>query len=142
MSAAAFANARLARSLGLRRLGHGAPLAFTVVSGLHLALALAGASPFPVFFLLQATAMCLFGFIGANFNAMAMEPMGRLAGTAAAVVGFLQTLVGAALGTLIGLACDGSVVPLAAGHAVLGLTAIGIALVAERGGLMAPRNVP
>ena len=136
MSAASFTNARLVERLGMRRLGHGALVGFTLLSVVQFALAAAGFEVFAVFFVLQAGTLFLFGFIGANFNALAMEPVGHIAGTAAALVGFTQTFLGAVLGSLVGQAYDGTTLPLAAGYALLGLATLAIVTLTERGRLM------
>ncbi len=136
MSAASFINARLVTRLGMRRLGHGALIGFTALSALQLAVVLAGVEVFVVFFALQAGTLFLFGFIGANFNALAMEPVGHIAGTAASLVGFTQTFLGAVLGTVVGQAYDGTAVPLVAGYALLGLATLAVVAVTEHGRLM------
>jgi hypothetical protein len=53
----------------------------------------------------------------ANFNSIAMEPLGAIAGTASSTLGFAQTVGGGLVGALIGQAYDGTVFPLAAGYA-------------------------
>ena len=140
MSVASFTNARLVARLGMRRLGHGALVAFTAVATLQFAVAALGSESFAVFFVLQATAFFLFGFIGANFNALAMEPMGHMAGTAAAMIGCTQMLCGAVLGSLVGRAYDGTAVPLTAGFALLGAATLVVVAVTERGRLMRPQT--
>ncbi|MGO4842851.1 MFS transporter, partial [Rhizobiaceae sp. 2RAB30] len=80
-------------------------------------------------------AMLQFGWIGSNFNAIAMEPLGHVAGTASSVQGFIQTIGGAILGAIIGQAFDGTVMPLTAGFFLLSLLALGLVLFAERGKL-------
>ena len=61
-----------------------------------------------------------------------MEPMGHIAGVAAAVTGAVSTLVALVMGTLIGRAYDGTVIPLIAGFALLGLAALIVTEWAER----------
>ncbi len=139
MSAASLINASLVRSIGMRPLSHAALICFTVVSLLHLGLALTLPVPFWVFFALSAVTFILFGFIGANFNALAMEPMGHIAGTAASVIGFAQTFLGAVLGSIIGQAYAGTIIPLVGGYALLGVASLAIVAVAERGKLMRPQ---
>jgi len=136
MSAASFTNARLVERLGMRKLGHAALLGFTALAVVQYVFAAAGVESFALFFVLQAAAFFLFGFIGANFNALAMEPMGHIAGTAASMVGFTQTFMGAILGSLVGQAYDGTAVPLTAGFALLGVGTLAIVAVTERGRLM------
>src|SRR5690606_12387827 len=104
MALSSFTNSRFVGRFGMRRLSHGALLGFMLVNGLWLALSLAGPIPFPVFFVLFSLAMFQFGWVGPNFNAIAMEPLGHVAGTAAAVLGFVTTLGGGIVGALIGQA--------------------------------------
>ena len=83
----------------------------------------------------MALTLFCFGLIMPNFNAIAMEPMGRIAGTASSFFGAVTTGVGAALGLWIGQQYDGSVTPLLAGFAAFGLAGLAIVLVTERGKL-------
>jgi DHA1 family bicyclomycin/chloramphenicol resistance-like MFS transporter len=98
--------------------------------------------PLILFIAIFASAMIPFGALGANFNALAMEPLGWLAGTASSFLGFTQTLAGGILGTLIGQAFDGTVTPLAAGFCIVSLAALAMVLIAERGRLFQPHNPP
>jgi DHA1 family bicyclomycin/chloramphenicol resistance-like MFS transporter len=84
---------------------------------------------------IQAPVMFLFGLMGTNFNSLSMEPLGRVAGTAASVFGFMQTVGGALLGTFIGQAYNGSVLPIALGYVILGSVSLCFVLIAERGKL-------
>lgn len=63
----------------------------------------------------------VFGIVGltlGNLNALAMEPLGHIAGLAASVVSALATVVSVALAVPVGLAFDGTVFPLMIGVAV------------------------
>jgi DHA1 family bicyclomycin/chloramphenicol resistance-like MFS transporter len=62
-----------------------------------------------------------------------MEPMGHIAGVAAAVVGSLSSLVAVSAGTPIGRLYDGTVIPLVTGFACMGLAALLSTEWAERG---------
>jgi DHA1 family bicyclomycin/chloramphenicol resistance-like MFS transporter len=59
------------------------------------------------------------GILFGNQNALAMEPLGHLAGIGAAVVGSLSTLISMPLGTLIGQSYKGTVLPLVVGMVLL-----------------------
>jgi DHA1 family bicyclomycin/chloramphenicol resistance-like MFS transporter len=59
------------------------------------------------------------GVLFGNLNALAMEPLGHIAGIGAAVVGALSTLISVLLGTLIGQSYNGTILPLVIGLAVL-----------------------
>lgn len=137
MAASSFLNSRLVGRIGTRRLSQIALLGFISVSGLHLALALAygGATPFPLFLALLIAMMSFFGFVPTNFNALAMEPLGHVAGVGSSVLGAAQTLGGGILGGLIGYLYDGTLVPLLGGFLGLACLSFGLVAIAERGRL-------
>ena len=58
-------------------------------------------------------------------NSLALEPMGALAGTAAAAIGSLTLLLGAFLASFIDRAITGSVTPIAVGYLVYGVASLG-----------------
>ncbi len=133
---ASFFNSRFVGRLGMRRVSHAAVIGFAGIGLLHLGLiAGLGAPPLWAFVLLLALNLFCFGLIMPNFNAIAMEPMGRIAGTASSFVGAVTTGMGALLGLWIGQAYDGSVTPLVAGFAGFGLVGLAAVLVTERGRL-------
>jgi DHA1 family bicyclomycin/chloramphenicol resistance-like MFS transporter len=68
-------------------------------------------------------------------NSLSMEPLGNVAGTAASVFGFTQTVGGALLGTYIGQQFNGTLVPNATGYVVMGLCMLACVLIAEKGKL-------
>jgi MFS transporter, DHA1 family, multidrug resistance protein len=135
MSVASFTNSKLVMRFGMRRLSHGALIGFTAVSGLMTVLAAFGPVPFPLFLGLFATVMVFFGAIGSNFNAIGMEPLGHLAGTASSVQGFFQTVGGALVGAGVGQMFDGTVLPLSLGFFTVGALALVFVLIAEKGRL-------
>lgn len=137
MAAASFTNSRLVERMGMRRLSHTALMCFAglIALALVLALGLGDAFPFWLFSLMIASIFACFGFIGTNFNALAMDPLGHVAGTASSVLGFLQTFVGGVLGAIIGYMYDGTAVPLFTGYLLLALGAISCVAMAEGGKL-------
>ena len=140
MAASSFANSQLVARFGTRRCSQAALCAFIAIAGLHLALAVAygGATPFWLFLILLIAMMCFFGFVPPNFNALAMEPLGRVAGVGSAVIGCAQTLGGGILGGLVGYAYDGTLVPLLAGFLALAIASLTLVAFAERGTLFPP----
>ena len=132
--AASMLNARLVMKLGMRRLA-GSGLAAT--SGLSVmffivTLLLDGHPPL---WTLMGYLLLTFFFVGVlfgNFNALAMEPMGHIAGVAAAVIGSLATIISSVLGWALGQAYDGTVRPMIAGFAVLTILAGLSMILAER----------
>jgi MFS transporter, DHA1 family, multidrug resistance protein len=70
-----------------------------------------------------------------NFGAMAMEPVGRVAGVAASLQGFISTGMAAVVGALIGRQYHGGTSTLTGGALICGLVALALVLSAERGRL-------
>ena len=140
MGVAALVNARLVERVGTRRVSHSATLGLIVLSAVHVAVAASGRETMGSFSVLQCLTMFCFGLMGSNFNAMAMEPVGAIAGTASSVLGFTSTCAGAAIGIVIGQAYDGTTVPLAAGFLIMGLVTLVVVFVTERGRLFAPHH--
>ena len=135
MALSNYLNSRLVVRFGMRRLSHGALTGFAVLSGVWFFWSLTGDLPIVPFVILFALIMFQFGWIGSNFNAIAMEPLGHIAGSASSVQGFIQTLGGGLVGALIGQAFDGTTTPLAAGFFGLGLVSLALVAIAERGRL-------
>jgi DHA1 family bicyclomycin/chloramphenicol resistance-like MFS transporter len=63
------------------------------------------------------------GFVMPNTTALAMAPHGRVAGSASALLGTIQFVLGATAGAVVGLLGNGTAVPLAAVVAGCGLAA-------------------
>lgn len=135
MAPAAILNARLVERVGMRRLSHLALAGFLTAALVNLALALVltGPPPLPVFMALLGVNLFCFGFIMPNFNALAMEPLQRVAGTASSFIGFFTTGAGAVFGWVVGQQFAGTVVPLLAGYAALSAAALTIVVLTERG---------
>jgi DHA1 family bicyclomycin/chloramphenicol resistance-like MFS transporter len=141
MILASFINSRLVVRVGMRRVSHFALLAFLAVCGVMALFGYPEKPPLIVFCLFMAAAFFCFGLIGPNFNAMAMEPVGNIAGTASSFIGFYTTAAGATFGWLIGQSFDGSVRPLSIGFTLLALAALVTVLITERGKLARPQHV-
>ena len=142
MGAASFANSRLVRRLGMRRLSHAGLLGFIAVTSLLLLVALhfGGRPPLPLFCVMLAAAHFLLSLTMPNFNAMAMEPLGDVAGTASSFIGAYTTLAGAIGGLVVGQLFDGTVIPLSIGYVGFGLATLGVVLWTEHGRLFAPHH--
>jgi DHA1 family bicyclomycin/chloramphenicol resistance-like MFS transporter len=79
--------------------------------------------------------MACFSLSMSNFGAMAMEPVGSVAGSGASLQGFISTLGGAVVGALIGRHFNGSTLPLAVGALGCGIISLLFVLLAENGRL-------
>lgn len=115
-------NARLVLRLGMRRMvvaTYGGQLALTLA---FLALAGTGLLPetlvFPAFVLWCVGLFAMMGLTMGNLNALAMEPVGHIAGLAASVMSAVATVISVALAVPVGLMFNGSELPLMIGVAV------------------------
>jgi DHA1 family bicyclomycin/chloramphenicol resistance-like MFS transporter len=120
LGAAALLNARLVMRYGMRKLVRWALGAVLGLAMLFLGVCVVLAGHPPLWALMAYLMLSFFctGIMFGNINAMAMQPLGHLAGTGAAVVGSISTLVSMLIGMLIGQSYDGTVLPLVVGMVV------------------------
>lgn len=136
MTASNLINSRIVERLGMRKISHTALIAFVVVSAVHAAFALAGPVDFAIFYGLLLAAFLCIGFQGPNYNAIAMERLGAIAGAGAALIGFASSFVSASIGGLIARQFDCTITPIFVGHFLLGGLALFVIFLTERGRLM------
>ena len=118
---ASFLNARLVMRFGMRLLVRRSLIVIIGLSIVALGIALFTRGQPPLWLLmiyLMLTFFCV-GILFGNQNALAMEPLGRIAGIGAAVVGALSTFLSVPAGTMIGQSYNGTIIPLVAGIAIL-----------------------
>lgn len=135
ISVGTFVNSRVVMRLGMRRLSHTALLYFIIFGALLALAAASGFANFWVFLLLLCITFGTFGLIVGNFNALAMEPMGRTAGSASALYGALTGIGSAGIATLIAHQFDGTILPFTIGLVLAGLACLAAVLWTERGRL-------
>lgn len=136
---ASFVNARLVMRLGMQRLSRLALLWVCSLSIVAFVAAWLWHGHPPLAALMAYMLACFFfnGILFGNFNARAMEPMGHIAGLAAAIIGSVSGVVALAIGTPFGRAYDGTVLPLIGGYMSCGLLALALTTWAERQGAAA-----
>jgi DHA1 family bicyclomycin/chloramphenicol resistance-like MFS transporter len=135
MAIANLGNSRIVERFGARRVSHTAMLGYIVLGALQLWFAMREHETLWHFAPLMTLNLCAMGFIGANFQAIALQPFARIAGAAASVQAFMRVMVGAVLGALIGQAYDGTAQPLAWSLLIAGIGALALVLYSERGQL-------
>jgi len=123
MAGASLVNAALVERVGMRLLSHASLAVFVMVAALLVTEVVQGWATVAVFVATVVPLFLLFGFVAANFNALAMEPQGDNAGMAASIVGSLGTVIGAIGGGFVGHLFDGTPLPLAVGLLSLSLLA-------------------
>ncbi len=131
---ASLLNARLVVRLGMRKLIWRALCAVVILSATFLIYAFlaAGPAPFIVFMVWLLANFLAIGILFGNLNAIAMEPLGKVAGMAAAIIGSLSTLISVSLAWVIGASFNGTVIPLVVGFLALGMVALAIVYWTER----------
>ena len=118
---ASFLNAKLVMRFGMRSL---VSRSLQVILGLAvtaIGITLFAAGQLPLWFLMGYLMLTFFfvGILFGNNNALAMQPLGQIAGIGAAVVGSFSTFIAVSLGSLIGQSYNGTILPLIIGIAAL-----------------------
>ena len=123
---ASFVNAGLVIRYGMRTLSMWSLRGICAASLIFIVVAGIGAGHPPLWTLMTYLMGTFFGIglLFGNLNALAMQPLGHIAGTGAAVVGATSMLISLALGTWIGQSYNGTVLPLVVGFAVLSACSI------------------
>ncbi len=123
-------NARLVMTLGMRRVAGRAFLALALISAALAGAAVAGiwaaGVPFWACFAWLVSAFFVTGLTMGNLNALAMEPMGHVAGMAASLMGAISTIASTLLAVPVGLAFDGTPLPLIATTALFSALGWGV----------------
>lgn len=131
-------NGRLVVRLGMRpmirtSLALSGVLSFVAAGA--MASGLFGAAEFWVYFIWTTSIFATAAFTIGNLNALALEPLGHIAGTAASLMGSLATVGGAVGGAAIGQLFNGTAVPLALATGAILL--VGVAVMRHM-----PREMP
>jgi DHA1 family bicyclomycin/chloramphenicol resistance-like MFS transporter len=143
IGAASFTNASLVLRYGMRPLATWSLRGIFVVSIVFGAFATLSSGQPPLWGLMAYLMASFFGIglLFGNLNALAMQPLGHIAGTGAAIVGATSMLISLVLGTLIGQSYNGTVLPLVIGFAALSASAMLVSWWAE-GGVQSPDPAP
>ena len=134
LGAAGFVNSKLVMTLGMRKLCRWALIVQAVASGTALLIAVfgAGSVSLPVFLVWAFFAFFTMGLLFGNFNAIAMEPLGHIAGIGSAFVSFISTGISLVIGQSLGWIYDGTVYGLLAGFFALAIISIVVMRLADR----------
>ena len=133
---ASLVNGWLVMKYGMRRLSRMATVSLTLVSAVSwtLAFAFEGLPPFWLFMTCLLVIFLCIGLLFGNLNALAMEPLGHIAGVGAGVVASLSTFISVPFGALVGHSFDGTIYALMAAFGVFGAGTYAAMRWAEGGG--------
>ncbi len=132
---AAIVNAKLVLKLGMKRIATWAFAWQATVSALFLGLMQMGLPApwdFALFFAFMCTAFFSIGLTFGNLNALALQPLGHMAGIGASVVMSLSTVGSVLIAVPISLAYDCTPMPLILGMILCACTALSLMLLARR----------
>lgn len=122
---ATFLNGKLVMKLGMFKLVSFATIAFAIIPLLYILL-FSGENNPSIYILVLFFAGQFFsiGFLFGNTRALAMEPIGHIAGIGAAINGFISTIMAVPIATYIGSYIDKTALPLFIGFFVCGCIAL------------------
>ena len=130
-----YTNSRIVGRFGMRRISHAVVLAYIILSVMNLLYMHFIGQDFWVFYILFILTFGCFGMMGANFSGLALEFMGKIAGTANAVYGFVTMSASFLLGLAVAQSFDGTVRPLLIAYVFLGVSSLVVILITEKGKL-------
>ncbi len=139
LAVANYFNSTIVERIGMRRISHVVLVAFIVLSLINVIVLSIFGEHLLIFYPLFALTFACFGMMGANFSALALEPLGEIAGTASAAHGFATSTVASFFGFLVASQFNGSIIPVMYGYVGLGLLSLSIVFVTERGRLFSSR---
>ncbi|SFD55874.1 MFS transporter, DHA1 family, bicyclomycin/chloramphenicol resistance protein [Algibacter lectus] len=130
---ATFLNSQLVERFGMMKIAYYSTLAYAFISVLYVVLFSSGQNP-SIYTLISFLALQFFavGFLFGNLRALAMQPIGHIAGIGAAINGFLSTVLAVPIAHYIGTFVKTSVLPLFIGFSLFGILSILVFVVLKR----------
>ena len=133
MGAASLSNGSLVVKIGMKRMATVALYSFFGISLLYILLFFNSDNPrievLLAFFAIQFFAI---GFLFGNLRALAMQPIGHIAGIGAAITGFISTIMAVPISAFIGKYVEDTALPLFIGFSVCSFLSILILLYLKR----------
>lgn len=130
---ATFLNSRFVVKFGMTKIAYVSCIAYTAISILYVVMFSSGQNPniavLLSFFALQFFAV---GFLFGNLRALAMQPLGHIAGIGAAINGFVSTVMAVPIANFIGEFVSTSVLPLFIGFSIFGLLSVLVFVMVKR----------
>lgn len=120
MGIASFTNSKIVMKFGMRPICIYGFLGLCLISLIILGIQLIGVTvAFWMFMLYACILFLLFGTLFGNLNAIAMEPMGHVAGMASAIIGAASSVLSLILASIIGQLYNGTLIPMTCGFVIL-----------------------
>lgn len=132
LGAASMLNSRLVERLGMYHLASRAYLAIVLTSIAFTVIQFYVNIQLWMFMTYMLILFFNLGMVFGNLNAMAMEPMGHVAGIAAAVIGSVSSMMSIIIGTTIGQLYNKTVMPLTGGFLLMSSLALMLLYYSQR----------
>ncbi len=133
IGAAIFLNGFLVMKFGMKKIIQFSLIGYMLVSLIYILLFAQTQNPsievLLLFFALQFFAI---GFLFGNLRAMAMQPVGHIAGIASAITGLISTLMAVPIGVFVGSYVSNTVLPLFIGFLVCSVCSIFILILLNK----------
>nr|AMP57199.1 efflux_Bcr_CflA [uncultured bacterium] len=132
LGVASLLNSRIVAKFGMQHICERSTLAIILFSATFLAVNLMVDVQLWMFLVFAASIFFAFGLMFGNLNAIAMEPMGHIAGIASAVTGAMSSAMSMTIGAVIGQLYDGTLIPVVTGFLVLNILTLAMMKAAGR----------
>jgi DHA1 family bicyclomycin/chloramphenicol resistance-like MFS transporter len=124
--ASSLCNSKIVVKVGMHKICRWSSVCIIAISALFLAVNLMMPVTLWMFIPFVAVLFFAFGLMFGNLNAIAMEPMGHIAGIASAVIGSVSSAISMVIGITIGQLYDGTLIPVVSGFLILNLLSLAI----------------
>lgn len=131
LGVASLLNSRIVQKFGMQNICERSTLAIILCSAVFLTVNLVTDVELWMFLIYAASIFFAFGLMFGNLNAIAMEPMGHIAGVASAVTGAMSSAMSMTIGAVIGQLYDGTLIPVVGGF--LGLNILTLMMMRAAG---------
>ncbi len=131
--ASSLVNSHFVKRLGMRHICLRGIIITIISSAIFLGLHFVADIQLWMFLIYAAIIFFVFGLMFGNLNSLAMEPMGNIAGLAAAVIGFTASIIDMIIGAVIGQLYDNTLIPISTGFLITGILSLLAMLWAEKG---------
>lgn len=131
IAAASFVNAKLVHKYGMRHICKRSMLMVSIFSATFLVIDITISVHLWMFMFYAIILFFSFGMMFGNLNAIAMEPMGHIAGIAAAIIGACSFFISLVLGVTIGQLYNNTLIPVISGFLAFSILSLSFMYLAE-----------
>lgn len=129
---AAFLNSKFVMKYGMHRLSVGSVFGLIGIGGLFLLFSFLGDQDFVAFMIICYGLMFCAGVIFSNLSAMAMQPLGKVAGLGASIISAISSIVAVPVSALAGRFFNNTLLPLALTILICGILSLLFLYIAQR----------